>query len=242
LRRRARSTLAIAIADGRLAAAVGRTADTEQAATPSAPSAPSRTAELSGWQAMEPAKATAPKRPDPRQALADPSLPAAGSCRLRITIISAEGLKDADMTTRSDPFCVCKILTMDKPEFQTAVIKDNNNPVWNHRHVIVEYMPGDPLELKVYDHDEKAKPELLGVAQVASGTFFLNGLDKGELKLSGRGARGTLNVRIENLGSAAAFAAADRARREALLELRAAGPHRLRVSLLSASRQSQRCR
>ncbi|CAE8711381.1 unnamed protein product [Polarella glacialis] len=184
---------------------------------------------------MEPAKATAPKRPDPRQALADPSLPAAGSCRLRITIISAEGLKDADMTTRSDPFCVCKILTMDKPEFQTAVIKDNNNPVWNHRHVIVEYMPGDPLELKVYDHDEKAKPELLGVAQVASGTFFPNGLDKGELKLSGRGARGTLNVRIENLGSAAAFAAADRARREALLELRAAGPHRLRVSLLSAS-------
>ncbi|CAE8593594.1 unnamed protein product [Polarella glacialis] len=159
-------------------------------------------------------------------AAAQAALRATGPNRLRVTVMSATGLRNSEWTSKSDPFVTCRIVTRDEPEFQTYVVKDNLNPVWNYAFEVVEFMPGDPLELVVYDHDDGVK-DLLGRVQLESCKFFPAGLDE-ELVLTGKAAQGVLRVKIEDLGTSAAVAAAHAA-------LRAVGPSRLRITLFGAT-------
>merc|ERR1719458_1535664 len=90
---------------------------------------------------------------------------------LRLTIVSARGLRDADWlpgTGKSDPYCVCEIAGKPKgAKVKTKVINDNLDPVWQHSAELPGYSPGDTLVFKVYDQDV-AKSEFLGELHLQS--------------------------------------------------------------------------
>merc|ERR1712216_275951 len=70
--------------------------------------------------------------------------------QLRVSIINAKGLRNADFGGVSDPYCTCQIPGKSWSLFQTAVINDMLNPVWNEEHVINDYTQGDPLMFEVW--------------------------------------------------------------------------------------------
>lgn len=116
---------------------------------------------------------------------------------LRVTIISANGLRNADWGSKSDPYCVCQIPGKPQSKFQTPVISDNLDPVWNYEDLIVDYIVGDLLEFTVWDQDWGKPDDFLGKATLSSTEFLENGFE-GDLLLqkAGAGVRASLRVRV----------------------------------------------
>lgn len=124
------------------------------------------------------------------------------TCRtaLRIVIVGARGLRNADNMGTSDPYCTCQVPGKDWSKFQTAVIDNALNPVWNEEHMINDYVAGDPLEFQVLDDDDgkdESKDDKLGRATLESRLFYPEGFD-GELTLqdTGKTHRTTLRVKV----------------------------------------------
>jgi len=147
-------------------------------------------------------------------------------------VASASKLRNADESGLSDPYVVCNIVGNPKPIFKTPVVGDTCDPVWNFVYEIPQYLPGDDMELTVYDYDEKddeesSTPDFLGSARLNSSRIFPDGFNK-SLTLTGKNATGSLKVSIENLGSSAEYEAKKAA-------LRDKGASRLKVTLPGAS-------
>lgn len=123
-----------------------------------------------------------------------------GSPPLKVTIISARGLRNADWlpgTGKSDPYCTCEVqgkLALQK--IKTKVINDNLNPAWDHEGEIQGYSVGDDLVFNVFDHDFAGSDGLLGTVTVHSRDFVPGGFE-GELSLAGeKGGSAFLSIRI----------------------------------------------
>ena len=120
---------------------------------------------------------------------------------LKLTIVSARGLRDADWipgSGKSDPYCVCEIAGKPKvPKVQTKVINNNLNPVWEHDAEVSGFEQGDTLVFKVYDKDT-LKSDLLGELHLDSAQFYPQGFE-GELPLAdaGKGIKAYLKLRIQ---------------------------------------------
>jgi len=125
--------------------------------------------------------------------------------RLKVTILSATGLRAADWGFmgggKSDPFCRCEI--RDKPEFkfETRHINKTLDPVWNEEHELPVYAQGDDLDFQVFDYDRGSAADLLGRITLAGRDFDREGGFEGELRLleSGKGSQAKLSVRVEVL-------------------------------------------
>lgn len=110
------------------------------------------------------------------------------------------------MAGKSDPYVTCEVVStggkksknMDK--FQTKVMDNTLNPVWNHVGVINHFRQGQDLEFAVWDSDTFPKPDqLLGKALVSSQSFWPTGVE-GDVPLSGcKHATGTLTIKVEPL-------------------------------------------
>eukprot|EP00747_Dinoflagellata_sp_TGD_P167123 gnl/TRDRNA2_/TRDRNA2_191035_c0_seq1.p1 gnl/TRDRNA2_/TRDRNA2_191035_c0~~gnl/TRDRNA2_/TRDRNA2_191035_c0_seq1.p1 ORF type:complete len:875 (-),score=119.38 gnl/TRDRNA2_/TRDRNA2_191035_c0_seq1:67-2691(-) len=111
---------------------------------------------------------------------------------LRVSIVSATGLRNADWVGKSDPYCVCWIPSKADSRCQTKHINNTLDPEWNEVHEISDYEPGDRLEFEVYDYDVVGKHDLLGRTTLGS-TIVFEGFC-GELQLSGGGL---LRVRVQ---------------------------------------------
>jgi len=120
-----------------------------------------------------------------------PPLDETVSVPLEVTVLSARNLRNADMFGgKSDPYVMCKL--KGKLKFKTAIIWDDENPVWNHGPEEL-MMRGEPeLRFEVYDKDPFCQGDLLGHAAVER-RLCLRGFD-GHLDL-GKG-NGTLHVRV----------------------------------------------
>lgn len=148
---------------------------------------------------------------------------------LKVTIISARGLRHADVAAlgqgTSDPYCVCGIPPKKHTEQSTDVVYDNLKPVWNH---VLQFKPGDydigdSLAFSVWDSDQgflqvwgrdtlygklsvdKSTDDFLGSATLISSRFRDRGFE-GELKLhhAGKSMAGNpieayLKVKVEIL-------------------------------------------
>lgn len=113
--------------------------------------------------------------------------------KLRISIIRAEDLRDADMFGHSDPYCQCKY--RGKALFQTEVVWDNPNPEWNHRPEVVDVYDYRDVSFDVYDKDLVGQDDFLGSAVLM--TEMCEHGYEGALSL-GVGS-GSLQVKIERL-------------------------------------------
>jgi len=118
---------------------------------------------------------------------------------LKLTIVSARGLRDADWVPgagKSDPYCTCEIAGKPKEKLHTKVINDNLDPVWEHQGELPGFRPGDTLVFKVYDKD-LAKSDLLGQLKLESAEFYPHGFE-GEKPLAdaGKGHHAYLKLKI----------------------------------------------
>merc|ERR1719331_1661209 len=135
-----------------------------------------------------------------------PVRPTTRSSTLRITVLSATGLRKADWLGKSDPYVIVQILGPDnsiKEEFKTDTVKNTLRPTWNYQQDVLKYSAGDRLSFKVMDEDPWPKPhDFLGKAVLSSENFFPYGYE-GALVLSeaGKGVNARLQVKVEILGS-----------------------------------------
>eukprot|EP00931_Biecheleriopsis_adriatica_P059526 TRINITY_DN35624_c0_g1_i1.p1 TRINITY_DN35624_c0_g1~~TRINITY_DN35624_c0_g1_i1.p1 ORF type:complete len:538 (-),score=110.29 TRINITY_DN35624_c0_g1_i1:39-1607(-) len=108
---------------------------------------------------------------------------------LEVVVASARGLPDGDETHggagASDPFCICEV--RDKGiAFQTRMVSNTSNPVWNHSAKIADFRGEDALVFTVLHRDRK-KTDVLGrvslpAENIVDGTGF-----EGELQLMAAG-------------------------------------------------------
>eukprot|EP00435_Cladocopium_sp_Y103_P028501 s2813_g7.t1 len=106
---------------------------------------------------------------------------------LRITIVSARNLRDADWlpgSKGSDPFC--EVIVDGKVIFKTEVVENSSDPVWDATTELL-VAATDVLEFKISDYDEIGKADLLGRVSI-SAARLLKGFDE-EIKLEEAGKR-----------------------------------------------------
>mmetsp|Transcript_76677 Transcript_76677/g.232423 ORF Transcript_76677/g.232423 Transcript_76677/m.232423 type:complete len:256 (-) Transcript_76677:39-806(-) len=117
---------------------------------------------------------------------------------LKIVIISAKGLRDADPVPfqgKSDPYCVCEIQGRPKSRVQTEVVSGSRNPEWNFEAELENYQPGTPLIFTVYDQDYNMD-DFLGTVTL-DGEKFRKQKFEGELDLEKAGnTTARLKVRV----------------------------------------------
>jgi len=121
--------------------------------------------------------------------------------RLKVTVVSARGLRNADHFLgggKSDPYCVCEIPGKPRSKFQTGVIQNELNPVWNHEAVVAGYVAGDSLTFYVWDKDFGKKDDFLGWAALSTEVFHPDGFE-GEVRLNeaGQDINAFLKVKVK---------------------------------------------
>ena len=103
--------------------------------------------------------------------------------QVEITVHSASGLRNADWSWGksggSDAFCVAEVPGTGKC-FQTNVVEDSSNPVWNMTQRL-QLASSQSLLLSVFDRDAAGK-DLLGKVTVTMDMIRPNGF-AGKLKL-----------------------------------------------------------
>jgi len=125
--------------------------------------------------------------------------PASGVCSgsLRISIMGAAGLRNADLFGKSDSYCTCEILGKPDSKIMTHVVKNNLNPTWHHEAELPEFVMGDILVFKIYDQDFGKSDDFLGTVTLKSEQFYPHGFDDAlPLQESGEGITATLRLKI----------------------------------------------
>lgn len=125
-----------------------------------------------------------------------------GSYTARVSVISAAGLRSADVVGKSDPYCICQIPGKPATKFRTKTMQGTLDPVWNHEVVLLAgYTAGDDIKFDVFDEDWPQfanKDDVLGTATLTSAQFLPNGFDgKLELSNAGKGVHASLRVKVE---------------------------------------------
>merc|ERR1712232_1118195 len=73
--------------------------------------------------------------------------------KVRVTLVGAKNLRNADWVGKSDPYCVCEVANKADSKIQSASVAENWNPKWNHEAEILKYQAGDALTFTVKDQD-----------------------------------------------------------------------------------------
>jgi len=107
-------------------------------------------------------------------------------------LYSADGV----LAGKSDPYVIVEVPGQQSMKFQTNVISNELNPVWNFVDEIAGFMDGDLLRFTVMDKDTFPKPDdFLGKAELQAQDFYPNGFH-GKLTLAESKTQATLSVMI----------------------------------------------
>lgn len=110
--------------------------------------------------------------------------------RLKITIVHAQGLKNAGAA-----YCICEVPGKTGAKIQTPKIKSTQSPTWNHD-FYCEHARGDSLRFAVRDSDS-TRDDMLGAVIIQEKRFFPQGFH-GELALEeGEGGFATAQLKIK---------------------------------------------
>lgn len=83
---------------------------------------------------------------------------------LKVTIMSAQGLRKTSSIGELDTFCTCEVHGKPHSRFQTQVYEDDRDPVWNFESVLMDYCLGDALLFQVYEEGTRNVDTILGSA------------------------------------------------------------------------------
>jgi len=118
-----------------------------------------------------------------------------GNKALKVKIAYARGLRNADWTSKSDPYCECEVVGKGSGKLTTAMVSDSLDPVWDFEGA-VDCAEGDSLSFKVLDKD-LVSSDSLGSITIPAAAFQEEGFD-GEVLLEqgGSGLKPYLRVSI----------------------------------------------
>merc|ERR1719413_168430 len=96
---------------------------------------------------------------------------------MQVKLLSAKKLPAKDLFGgKSDPYAVCEVVGKPHSKFQTKVVNNELEPIWDHTGELVDYLPGDSLEVAVFDKDIWPKrDDLLGKVTIPSKIFSPDG-------------------------------------------------------------------
>jgi len=116
---------------------------------------------------------------------------------IKVTIVSASDLRNADWVTKSDPYCACQIVG--RPgTVKTQTVNDNLEPTWNFEARLLGFQKDDSLKFDIFDSDLGKKDDFLGTATLESDKFRAAQF-YGKVPLTdgkGNSAQGSLTVRV----------------------------------------------
>jgi ribosomal protein L40E len=123
--------------------------------------------------------------------------------RYEVNMVSATGLRNADWTGKSDPYCICEVLGRPDTRVETPVCKGSTNPEWN-KTCEVDVARKDSLVFTLKDRDWPTGDDPLGSATL-TGEQILKGLDD-EIEIDDpsqkRGSTAKLKIVIKRISSA----------------------------------------
>lgn len=126
------------------------------------------------------------------------SVVAAGS--LHVTLEGARGLRDADWLPgggKSDPYAVVEIQGKRHSRFQTGVINDTLDPVWNVEGDVPGYEPGDNVVVSIFDKDPTKGDDLLGTVTLTTEQFAAGLVGEVKLDNAGKGVDAYVTLAIQ---------------------------------------------
>jgi len=124
------------------------------------------------------------------------------SARLQVTVESANNLYNADgiLAGKSDPYVIVEVPGQENMKFQTNVMNNTLNPMWNYTVEIDGFMAEDELQFTVMDKDTFPKPDdFLGKVSLTADDFYPDGFHA-EIPLSESKTNATLTVMITVIG------------------------------------------
>ncbi|CAE7768839.1 Espn [Symbiodinium sp. CCMP2592] len=150
---------------------------------------PTRSAQVSDESVLEEGKSMEPVTPDPL------------AYEVLLDILSASDLRNADWSLSSsggsDSYCLVEIPGSNKG-FQTEVVENSSDPVWNKRGKLV-LAPEEVLLFKVMDRDDGDADDLLGKVSLPVAKLLPDGFE-GQLEMQETGkATAFLTVRSKVL-------------------------------------------
>eukprot|EP01094_Clydonella_sp_ATCC50884_P007615 TRINITY_DN16830_c0_g1_i1.p1 TRINITY_DN16830_c0_g1~~TRINITY_DN16830_c0_g1_i1.p1 ORF type:complete len:137 (+),score=35.99 TRINITY_DN16830_c0_g1_i1:175-585(+) len=87
--------------------------------------------------------------------------------RYRISIHSASDLEDTDLIGKSDPYCKVFFDGSMVPAYQTKVVKNCLDPVWEESFEATRHSELLYVTVEVFDHDRLRKDDRIGAATVS---------------------------------------------------------------------------
>lgn len=117
---------------------------------------------------------------------------------VKVTIVSARGLRNSDVLEKQQPYCVVEVLGKSESRQKSPIGSHPTSPQWDHSSEVCNYCAGDSLVFTVKDKDFLADDKL-GVATLDAEKVRAGFL--GELKLTdaGRGVEAYLEVDVEGV-------------------------------------------
>lgn len=106
---------------------------------------------------------------------------------LAVTICSADGLRKADVSSKSDPYTTVAVKGKGKSTFKTKTAWNNQNPVWQETGTIKDFHHGDSLHFDVKDKDFFTADDPLGRIELSTAQLIPGGYE-GDLQLVDTGA------------------------------------------------------
>lgn len=97
---------------------------------------------------------------------------------LRLTIVSGDGFKIAKQLFKDIPDVFCRVRVGAHDEWNTSVVKDSVDPVWNETKDFLLSDHDQKIHLTVYDSDFTTRDDLLGEAFITVGNLLLEGRTK----------------------------------------------------------------
>lgn len=121
--------------------------------------------------------------------------------RVKVTINSAAGLRNADNGNKSDPYCTVEVQGKKETRVQTKVAHDSLDPVWNQRLEVKDFVPGDSLRFAVFDKDPgvATTDELLGQVVLKSNQIWSGFEGTVPLTEGGKGYSPTLQLKVDKI-------------------------------------------
>mmetsp|Transcript_50409 Transcript_50409/g.146279 ORF Transcript_50409/g.146279 Transcript_50409/m.146279 type:complete len:624 (+) Transcript_50409:89-1960(+) len=132
----------------------------------------------------KPPAEVAPAKPPPEAPIVQAATMSGGAVYyvLRISIMGARSLRNADLPGKSDPYCTVEIPGKSSSKFKTKVLQDTLDPLWNQEVELKGVAAGDSLLFSVFDKDTLTADDLLGKAVLRKEEVVPMGF-KGELPL-----------------------------------------------------------
>jgi len=123
-------------------------------------------------------------------------VPLAISNSVKVEIVEARGLRNADWVGKQQPYITCEIEGKPKTRSTSALGDNPKDPKWNHTAQVGGYQLGDALVLTVWDMDIGKPDDMLGTATLTADQVKAGFVGEVQLMSAGRNVEAFVVVKV----------------------------------------------